>query len=523
MGILVIFSFVLLAVAAIAIQKKQRFQQVNTLHLIFFAALAILLKLDLGNTGESNQLIYALIGVVAINFLASKWNKLRSPIFRIVAPILTFSGFLLFFSGQSFEFLDRTFHMSDKATLVLPFIGIGAMEISLLIQKQLKKVFDTNDSASNVVMVMFLAIALLIGMFNAQGFGVFLVVAGMLAASFFLDGRGKHLIHSLFAVALIGTFAQQYSIDTLDLRVPKILSGLFVGAFALGLIHLVWTIQKRSILALILGYGLSTLMLILLLVFESAINASFGGTEALLGAFMGFAIANSVIGLSSKEPRNDAPIAMSLLSIMIFIAILIPPLLVNEEQQEAEALMEELESSVSEGEEGTEPVTFLSLEEIAGDYSIDETSAIVTFKLGPEGSVTKGAIKEFSGSIKLAEDISKSTFDIKMPVGNVTTFLGMRDKSIMGADYFNEAKFPQLRFKGSELKPTSKENEFEMIGTFEMLGVSKDQAVTVHRIAEGGKKILVGGGEIDRTLFGMADDPREGNVVTFNFKVELNS
>ena len=97
----------------------------------------------------------------------------------------------------------------------------------------------------------------------------------------------------------------------------------------------------------------------------------------------------------------------------------------------------------------------------------------------------------------------------------------MRDESIMGEEYFKADKFPSMTFKSSEMTPTDKENEYELIGTFEMLGVKKDQKVRVHRIEEGSKKVLVGSGEIDRRKFGMSDDPREGNIVSFEFKVEL--
>ena len=78
-----------------------------------------------------------------------------------------------------------------------------------------------------------------------------------------------------------------------------------------------------------------------------------------------------------------------------------------------------------------------------------------------------------------------------------------------------------MRFKGAQMTATEKENEFELTGSFEMLGVKKDQKVRVHRIEEDGKIVLVGSGEVDRRDFGMADDPREGNIVEFDFKVEL--
>jgi hypothetical protein len=56
-----------------------------------------------------------------------------------------------------------------------------------------------------------------------------------------------------------------------------------------------------------------------------------------------------------------------------------------------------------------------------------------------------------------------------------------------------------------------------------MLGVVKNIAVQVKYIGKSinGKPILVGKSSLDRTEFGMKPDPKEGNVVDFEFSVEL--
>ena len=55
-----------------------------------------------------------------------------------------------------------------------------------------------------------------------------------------------------------------------------------------------------------------------------------------------------------------------------------------------------------------------------------------------------------------------------------------------------------------------------------MLGVTKKVKVSLQRIDLNGRKILIGSGTIDRTQFGMAPDASEGNVVEFNYQVELD-
>lgn len=520
MGPIVIFSFVLLGIAAIVIQKKRRFTQIDLLHLLFISALSLMFKMDFYDTNAANTLSYSLIGVLAINFLLSRWEKVRKPILRLIPPIVSFGVLFGVFWSDSFEYLGKNFNISDKATLVLPIIGIVMYEFAKVKIDFLQKYFGMKDSAVNVQMSFFVGVAVLLGAFNAQGYGVFLVAVGFAASSFYHEVGAKHILHSLLAVAMVWTFAHENNIELLDLRFPKVIGGLFIGAFAATFIQHIWTIEKRQNLALVICYSICALLFVGMLDFESRINASFGGVEALLGGLIGYAIANSVLFYEDRTTNiQQAPAAMSGLALIVTIGIFVPPLLVNEEEQEVLAAIESIAPKTEDGKEVEVP--FISFEELSGKYNINKENALISFKLGPDGSVTKGAIKEFTGSFTFTENLENTSFEVQMPVLNLTTFIPMRDKSIMGADYFNEEKFPSMRFSGSKMTPTEKENEYELNGTFEMLGQKSDQKVHIHRVEEDGKVVLVGSGEIDRRKFGMADDPREGNIVSFEFKVEL--
>jgi polyisoprenoid-binding protein YceI len=57
-----------------------------------------------------------------------------------------------------------------------------------------------------------------------------------------------------------------------------------------------------------------------------------------------------------------------------------------------------------------------------------------------------------------------------------------------------------------------------------MLGVSKEVKVQLKYVGNNettSQPILVGKSSIDRTQFGMKPDSKEGNVVDFEFKIEL--
>jgi polyisoprenoid-binding protein YceI len=64
---------------------------------------------------------------------------------------------------------------------------------------------------------------------------------------------------------------------------------------------------------------------------------------------------------------------------------------------------------------------------------------------------------------------------------------------------------------------------YVLSGNFEMLGNKKELEVEIKYIGknENGTPVLIGKSSLDRTLFGMQPDPKEGNVVDFQFKIEL--
>lgn len=522
MNLFVLFSFALLGIAAFVIQKKRRFKQIDILHLLFVAALAVLLKSDFEDEKLAGVWSYSLILVLAINFLLSRWLILRSSTVRLIPPILSFAVLFAFFWNDSFIYLGENFNISDKATFVLPILGIIMYDFARMKLFFLKKFFGLNDSIVNAIMPFLIGVTALIGAFNAQGYGVFLVGTGFLAASFYNPIGSKHILHSILAVSLIWMFATENNIELVDLRFAKVISGLFIGAFVSGFVLQMWSVEKRKNLALILTYFLCAILILALLVAGAQINTSFGGVEAYLGALVGFALANSV--LYSKQDDSEvyqAPITMSALVLIILIGMIVPPMLVNEQEL---AVQETLDSIAPKNDQGEViEIPFISFDGLIGEYNIIKESSIISFKLGTDGSITKGAIKEFSGTFNFAEELRNSIFDIKLPVLQLTTFIPSRDKSIMNEEYFNQEKFPTMRFKGSKMTATDKNNEYEMTGSFEMLGVKNDQKVLIHRIEEDSKIVLVGSGEVDRREFGMSDDPREGNIVSFEFKIELNN
>ena len=163
----------------------------------------------------------------------------------------------------------------------------------------------------------------------------------------------------------------------------------------------------------------------------------------------------------------------------------------------------------------------MSWSDIIGEYRFDPSYSRVTFQLGPKGGVTKGAIKEFSGTVYVDAAIEKSRFEVNLPLNQLTTFNAYRDESLVEETYFNVSKFPDMRFEAKSM--SSLNDAMTLKGFFMLRGVRLPLNVDVKYVgkSESGAPIIVGKSTIDRTKFGMKPDAKEGNVVTFEFRAEL--
>ncbi|MFT5779288.1 MAG: hypothetical protein ACI837_002245, partial [Crocinitomicaceae bacterium] len=286
MDILEIISFLLLGLTAVVFQAYKRESLIDILHVLFFAAIAMLIKEGLTESTLADQVIYGLIGVVALNFLLAKYKAYQRKYLRVLPPLITFGAFWVFFSGQELSYLDSTFHVGGLTTVMLPFLGIIAFELGTLKADLIKKWFGTSDSLVEALIPFFLGLAIIIGAFNALGFGVFLVAAGYLAASFYRAEGSKQVIYSLLAISLIWMFAGLSENAGADLRYGKTLMGLFFGVFAVLFIQFSWKAEKRKFVLVTIGYliGIGLIYGVFLLRLQ---HTAFGGMEAFLGALVG--------------------------------------------------------------------------------------------------------------------------------------------------------------------------------------------------------------------------------------------
>jgi polyisoprenoid-binding protein YceI len=184
----------------------------------------------------------------------------------------------------------------------------------------------------------------------------------------------------------------------------------------------------------------------------------------------------------------------------------------------------EIKSNVKSNKPDPFTAKGFSIDELVGNYEIVSSSAVINFSLGPKGGRTNGQINQFTGTIKIEENTGSSSFTVNMPVKNLTTNNELRDESLREEGYFNISKFPKMTFKSKKLSP--KNDYYVLDGEFTMLGESKPLQVQlkyIGTISKGDDKYptFIGKASIDRTKHGMTPDSKEGNIVDFDFKIEL--
>jgi polyisoprenoid-binding protein YceI len=87
-----------------------------------------------------------------------------------------------------------------------------------------------------------------------------------------------------------------------------------------------------------------------------------------------------------------------------------------------------------------------------------------------------GTTKTASGSVELAGE--GGSFDIKVPVASLRTGIDLRDEHLRSPMWLNGAKFPDIAFRGANLRKTGAD-AYEVSGKFTLHGVERPLTVPV--------------------------------------------
>jgi polyisoprenoid-binding protein YceI len=115
----------------------------------------------------------------------------------------------------------------------------------------------------------------------------------------------------------------------------------------------------------------------------------------------------------------------------------------------------------------------------AGIFEFDPQHSTVGFKVRHMMiSNVKGDFRKFSGTVEYDPQAPHSAkLDIVIDAASINTGEPQRDEHLRSADFFDVAKYPEIRFKSKRIARAG-ENNFEVAGDLTIHGVSRE--VTLH-------------------------------------------
>lgn len=500
------FSFLALAGFALHVKNNSKALSLLTLLLIFSVGYFLLPQI----TPEFPK--YALMGIIGIfltmnfivgSFLENKWV-------RIFLPFL--SVFILYFIGnKELSFNNYPLDFTQLKILALPLLGYLVMltiDVKLhFIEKYFPEVKKAH--AERTVAIILIGIFSVVATFLASWYGFFLMALGAFAYNCYSKNNRNYVVVALLLLSTISSFMIANNVEAVDLSIGKVIAGLGigVGAASLGVFGLSMNNKVLGIIISLLG---AVLMLAILM--ANNIHPAYGGIEAFLAAMVGFAFAILLY--------HNAYIGTALMPLMLIVGMYFAndPFakisVKNEGTSEVKTV--EKEGSDSKMPEGAGQ----DWSTVKGSHVVDTKSSVISFQLGPKGGITKGEIKQLKGTVIIAENLEESSFSLELPVKGLTTFNEMRDESLMEDIYFNEPKFPLMTFKSTSM--IAKDDGYILKGEFKLLGKTNPQEVEIKFLGEkDGKLLFVGASSLDKTTFGMASSPQEGDIVDFTFQLLL--
>jgi polyisoprenoid-binding protein YceI len=115
----------------------------------------------------------------------------------------------------------------------------------------------------------------------------------------------------------------------------------------------------------------------------------------------------------------------------------------------------------------------------ADTYVIDKNHSEASFQVRHMLTKVRGKFDDFAGTIQMDEakpEASSVEFTIK--AASIDTGVEQRDKHLRSADFFDVEKDPEITFKSSSVKATSKDH-YDVAGTLTMHGVAKQITLPV--------------------------------------------
>ncbi len=167
----------------------------------------------------------------------------------------------------------------------------------------------------------------------------------------------------------------------------------------------------------------------------------------------------------------------------------------------------------------------------AGKYQLDPMHSKVGFEIPHLViSTVEGRFTKYDGTIELAEKFEKSKVSVNVDMTSIDTSVQKRDEHLKSADFFDTAKYPNMKFESSSITG-SKEN-FKLSGDLTIKNITKKVVFDAEYLGSvkdgyGNTKIAFHAKtKINRKDFGLTWNklveagPTVGDEVTIDLKIQ---
>ncbi|MDP5098344.1 MAG: YceI family protein, partial [Flavobacterium sp.] len=111
-----------------------------------------------------------------------------------------------------------------------------------------------------------------------------------------------------------------------------------------------------------------------------------------------------------------------------------------------------------------------------------------------------GTFTKMGGTVKFDEaDLADSKFDLTFEVSSISTGNGMKNKKAQTAEWFNAAKYPQIKYTSTKIDKSG--NDYIVYGNITMKGVTKEKKVNLKVSKSGSDLTFTGTLSVNRLDF----------------------
>ncbi|HKB79818.1 MAG TPA: YceI family protein [Thermoanaerobaculia bacterium] len=110
----------------------------------------------------------------------------------------------------------------------------------------------------------------------------------------------------------------------------------------------------------------------------------------------------------------------------------------------------------------------------ADTFVVDRNHSEATFQIRHMVSHVSGRFDDFKGSIMLDRaNPAGSSVEFTINASSINTGVANRDNDLRSANFFEVAKYPEITFKSTSVKPGARKDSYDVTGQFTMHGVTK--------------------------------------------------